>query len=337
MRDDCSRRITSNIFSSTNSENSQRISIIELIMNSSSDNIRVIKKEPIDVWPDAGDDCNFDSVHICEVKNFKSFELFESPINHMNEVMSSPETLHKNIPIEYRDMKPELKSLTTTICKCEHPSIMKLENKNQINDTNENLCVEFECKDVKLKMKSLSATIGKSEYPSYLPTVKMENKIQTHYENNKDLPIFMKKEDEKLEVYQEKTRNKLSDKYKMSRTTYSEKKNEKRYMDKKHKNVSEFFECSICHKSFDCKNNLKSHIHSVHNHSQGFECEICHKFFKYQKNLKSHANAVHNPENPFECNICHKSFGHQYYLKKHINTVHDRMQSFEYQNQKTCL
>uniref|UniRef100_A0ABD2WH31 Uncharacterized protein n=1 Tax=Trichogramma kaykai TaxID=54128 RepID=A0ABD2WH31_9HYME len=131
-----------------------------------------------------------DSETVEEKPNLKNFQLLSCPREN-----------------SCKDVKPELTSLSTIVCKYEHPncqSIIKVENENQTNDTNEKIFIDFECKDVKAKLKSLSTTISKTEHQSYLPVVKVENQIQTSLLNEK-LP-----ESKKIRIFEERTHTKLS-------------------------------------------------------------------------------------------------------------------------------
>ncbi|XP_023316526.1 zinc finger protein 177-like [Trichogramma pretiosum] len=116
-------------------------------MESREDTIRV-KEEPNDDSPDAGGDCDFDSLDSSEAKNLETLSFYKSSANHMNEVMTSQEKLDEKIfiEIEFKHVKLELECSSTNICKTEYQScltIVKTENGNQTNDMNENIFNEF--------------------------------------------------------------------------------------------------------------------------------------------------------------------------------------------------
>ncbi|KAL7304520.1 hypothetical protein TKK_0003308 [Trichogramma kaykai] len=134
----------------------------------SGENIIGVKEEPNDNWSDAGDDYDFDSVDSFEAKNIQMFPLYESPANHANEVMQFQEKLNEKIFIDFecKDVKPDLKPMSTNICQSELKiiqPIIKLEKENQTDQINENIYIEFECKNVKSELKLLSENVCKTE------------------------------------------------------------------------------------------------------------------------------------------------------------------------------
>uniref|UniRef100_A0ABD2XNK7 Uncharacterized protein n=1 Tax=Trichogramma kaykai TaxID=54128 RepID=A0ABD2XNK7_9HYME len=104
-----------------------------------------------------------------------------SKANRINEVMALRDKFYDKIYMdsECKDVKPELESPSTTICKTEYQnsqSIVKIENENQIDNINKNIIIDFECQYVNPELKSLSRTICKTEDQSCLPVVKTENR-----------------------------------------------------------------------------------------------------------------------------------------------------------------
>jgi KRAB domain-containing zinc finger protein len=109
--------------------------------------------------------------------------------------------------------------------------------------------------------------------------------------------------------------------------------------------------CSLCNKLFSNKNNLKTHISSIHNKNlpffcpysncskkypnktkleahirthkgiKPFQCEKCGKKFNENGNLKSHLNK-HDENIKFKCSFCEKSYKSNNHLKEHINIIH---------------
>ncbi|XP_014228203.1 zinc finger protein 583-like [Trichogramma pretiosum] len=275
------------------------------MMEHKEDTVRV-KKETNNTWSDAGHNNVFDSWNSCEEKKFETFTFCESSANQMNEAMEfqAPLDERRLVELECKDVKPELPALQTIICKSEHQSfipIVKIENENQCNDTNEKIFIDFECRDVKPELKYFSTTIGKIE----------------NCEQYKDLEIFKKI-----------SKTKLSNECKTCRKTYKQKVSLKRHVNAKHNSIRPH-QCEVCQKSFGQKSHLKTHVNAIHIGIKPFECEICLKSFSDQSNLNKHLGTIHDRRKPYECVICHKSFGQKSHINKHITTVHDRSKPFE--------
>jgi len=109
--------------------------------------------------------------------------------------------------------------------------------------------------------------------------------------------------------------------------------------------------CTLCNKLFSNKNNLKTHVSSIHNKNLPFKCpysncskkypnntklqthirthkgikpficEICGKRFNENGNLKSHLNK-HEENKKFKCSFCEKSYKSSGHLKEHIDIIH---------------
>ena len=57
------------------------------------------------------------------------------------------------------------------------------------------------------------------------------------------------------------------------------------------------FNCSICHKSFSKRSNLKRHEREKHtSHHQVHECKACRKSYKRLSDLSRHMKASHSEE-----------------------------------------
>ncbi|KAL7287396.1 hypothetical protein TKK_0018511 [Trichogramma kaykai] len=106
-------------------------------MESKEDIVRV-KKEPKDIWSNAGNDNNFDPVDSVTVENVETSMFNNKPKNQVNQAMKLQDKLDTEIfvDIECKYVKPELNLLSTNICKTEYEdytTIVKVENQNQIN------------------------------------------------------------------------------------------------------------------------------------------------------------------------------------------------------------
>ena len=113
--------------------------------------------------------------------------------------------------------------------------------------------------------------------------------------------------------------------------------------------------CKTCHKKYDGKRALLSHISQVHKSMKEFQCEFCNKIFKSKGNLvqhhkihkdktvaapiivkcplcqenlsindsQSHVNSLHKKfKNQFCCNICQIKFPLLHFFKQHNLKVH---------------
>ncbi|KAL7292915.1 hypothetical protein TKK_0013582 [Trichogramma kaykai] len=272
------------------------------MMESKEDTVRV-KEEPKNTWLDAGEDYTFDSVDSCKVKNFGTFTSHEQLSKHMHKTMALQDRLDKEIfiDVECKNIKPELTSLTTKICKNEYqddPPIVKIENLIQTSSLVEKSTMilikkDFDCDKKRKCQENFRLQLDKAE-----------------------------------KIFETGTVNQLSNENKMRRKTYTGKNTLNKHINVVH-NWIKLFECDVCHKSLGKKGNLTTHISTIHNRSKSFECEICHKSFGLKHNLEVHISTVHNQNKPFACDICHKLFGQKGNIKTHINAVHNRSKPFE--------
>ena len=62
----------------------------------------------------------------------------------------------------------------------------------------------------------------------------------------------------------------------------------------------------------------------MHEKIKAYQCEYCDKNFGEKQNLKSHLKSVHENENrkDFSCNVCDKKFLYNSNLKRHILQFH---------------
>ncbi|XP_023318401.1 zinc finger protein 184-like [Trichogramma pretiosum] len=333
-------------------------------MERRKDSIRV-KEEPYDALSSADDKLIFDSVDFCEVKNLDTFNVYQSTVNHINEVMASQEKLDEKvfIDLECKYVKSESTSLSTNILKTEYQNdspIVKTERQIQINElirkrliilirkefdydndrhfqVNSRLKIH-EYKKVEVLKKNICTT-----QKTYKLEASLEKHIHKTYKSTRpyECKIFPKSFVQKSHLHSSyiksiHTRSRLFECV-ICRKSFQHKQSMKRHIVTVHYQ-SKPFECDICHKSFAYKHHLKDHVKTVHIRSKPFGCEICHKSFGLKHRLKdhintsylsTHINAVHNNDKPFECEICHKSFGYKCILNKHIRAVHNQSKSFE--------
>ena len=85
---------------------------------------------------------------------------------------------------------------------------------------------------------------------------------------------------------------------------------------------------------------MRRHIHIVHRHTlintdlkaelvQPFKCEKCKTFFSRKDNLKTHIDSLHSESmtTKYSCKICSETFSRSYNLKIHIACMHSILQA----------
>ncbi|XP_014232819.1 uncharacterized protein LOC106656384 [Trichogramma pretiosum] len=160
-----------------------------------SENVVRVKEELSDTWTSADEGYVFNSMGSCKAEKVEIFPLHELSAKHVNEAVARSD---KNtfIDSEYRDVKSESTSVSTTISKSEYQScqyIVKIENENQPDNIHKNISIEFECENVKTELESSSTAICKSECQSDQLIVKKENEDLINYASKKSLIILIKK------------------------------------------------------------------------------------------------------------------------------------------------
>ncbi|XP_023315739.1 zinc finger protein 540-like [Trichogramma pretiosum] len=221
-----------------------------------------VKEEPSDTCPDAGDDRVFDSTGSCNDVKVETFPFRE---------LSAKQQIF--IDFEGRNVKTELKPLSTVICKTEHKSglpIVKIEKENQLSHSNEKSLIilikkEFNYDD-NCQFNSRAIFIERENLKSF------ENSAGKSFESN------MYRNTKKARVSSTEHTNTILKKSSIKPG-----------------------ECRIYNELFSCKSDLKIHSKTTHHCSESFECEICHKSFRPKGNLKRHMNVVHNRIKHFEC------------------------------------
>ena len=81
------------------------------------------------------------------------------------------------------------------------------------------------------------------------------------------------------------------------------------------------FSCHICNLKVGNRNRLKQHIESVHLQLRLFECPDCHRRFNRKDNLQSHMKAGHGAPR-FNCPQCKSVYRYEHDLKKHYQKKH---------------
>uniref|UniRef100_A0ABD2WTZ7 C2H2-type domain-containing protein n=1 Tax=Trichogramma kaykai TaxID=54128 RepID=A0ABD2WTZ7_9HYME len=295
-------------------------------MESREETIRV-KQETNDTWYDANEDDDFDSVDSCEAENL-SFH--EPSTSNVNEATALHENLGDETFIEYecKDFKPELKSLSTSICKTEHQSCVpavKTGNQAQTSSLGEKSSTILIKKERKFDKDSLCRNTSQEKSPLNTRINSTRKKIKSH-----ECAICRKSFDYQSYLKRHMTvhTGKKPFKCEICCKSFSQKINLKSHMTAVH-DRSKFFECDVCHQSFKYFQMLKNHEKAIHIRSEFLKCKICLKSFSSKSNLNIHIDAVHVRIKPFECEICHNSFSRKDHLINHINSVHDQNKPFK--------
>ncbi|XP_045539318.1 zinc finger protein 184 [Papilio machaon] len=87
------------------------------------------------------------------------------------------------------------------------------------------------------------------------------------------------------------------------------------------------FVCKICKKTFNKKDNYKSHI-GTHNPSlRRHKCSVCGERFSYRSTLNKHVSAAHEPRvlSAHSCPHCDNTYRAHWMLKNHIERDHERL------------
>uniref|UniRef100_A0A1B0D2G5 C2H2-type domain-containing protein n=1 Tax=Phlebotomus papatasi TaxID=29031 RepID=A0A1B0D2G5_PHLPP len=83
------------------------------------------------------------------------------------------------------------------------------------------------------------------------------------------------------------------------------------------------FVCNVCGKRFTKKNNLKSHMYSIHVIEKPLmRCEICGAECRGDRNMKRHIMHVHRKATRINCEICKISIFDKVSLRRHMMYKH---------------
>ncbi len=79
--------------------------------------------------------------------------------------------------------------------------------------------------------------------------------------------------------------------------------------------------CTVCGKDLLNKHSFKLHM-KAHLGQLDHRCSDCKKTFYNKEDLKSHVASVHEKQKRFNCQICGNSFTHRRSLRVHLQRVH---------------
>ncbi|XP_039762737.1 zinc finger protein 91-like isoform X2 [Pararge aegeria] len=85
-----------------------------------------------------------------------------------------------------------------------------------------------------------------------------------------------------------------------------------------------FPECDLCGRVFSRKQNITSHMNTVHlQTNSAISCKICNKTLTTGRNMKRHIALMHNPDIQYlTCDVCKKVFKRKDTLIAHIQSNH---------------
>ena len=88
------------------------------------------------------------------------------------------------------------------------------------------------------------------------------------------------------------------------------------------------YKCEFCGKSFFREQQVKNHIHIVHEGRKDFKCESCGKSFAIGYFLKKHIRIIHEGHKDYKCEVCGESFSTLDRLKRHKRKIHEPPKEF---------
>ena len=73
-------------------------------------------------------------------------------------------------------------------------------------------------------------------------------------------------------------------------------------------NGRKYFQCDVCKKTFNQKQNLEKHINNVHEVIKDYNCSFCMKRFSRHEHLQKHVKYMHSKMKKIQCVICNDRF-----------------------------
>ena len=100
----------------------------------------------------------------------------------------------------------------------------------------------------------------------------------------------------------------------------------KNHYEKVHQEVTEYYECDICHKSFADKSSLITHSKTVKcaENMIKFKCDYCNQSFPFLKVLRNHMKQIHGKCLQFSCPECDQKFVRKERLNDHVRLIHKK-------------
>uniref|UniRef100_A0A8C6PCB0 PR domain zinc finger protein 12 n=1 Tax=Nothobranchius furzeri TaxID=105023 RepID=A0A8C6PCB0_NOTFU len=86
-------------------------------------------------------------------------------------------------------------------------------------------------------------------------------------------------------------------------------------LQKKSRNGDGRMRCVICHRGFNSRSNLRSHMR-IHTLDKPFVCRFCNRRFSQSSTLRNHVR-LHTGERPYKCHVCQSAYSQLAGLRAH--------------------
>ena len=93
--------------------------------------------------------------------------------------------------------------------------------------------------------------------------------------------------------------------------------------------IKEDTQCDRCSKKFSNKDNLNTHVRTVHNKDKPYQCNQCFKKFGHKHHLTRHIEVVHKKVKPYQCSQCLKKCSNKTNLNRHIEIGHNKAKPYQ--------
>uniref|UniRef100_A0A8C7XPA1 PR domain zinc finger protein 12 n=1 Tax=Oryzias sinensis TaxID=183150 RepID=A0A8C7XPA1_9TELE len=80
--------------------------------------------------------------------------------------------------------------------------------------------------------------------------------------------------------------------------------------------------CVICHRGFNSRSNLRSHMR-IHTLDKPFVCRFCNRRFSQSSTLRNHVR-LHTGERPYKCHVCQSAYSQLAGLRAHQKSARHR-------------
>ncbi|XP_016105843.1 PR domain zinc finger protein 12-like [Sinocyclocheilus grahami] len=80
--------------------------------------------------------------------------------------------------------------------------------------------------------------------------------------------------------------------------------------------------CVICHRGFNSRSNLRSHMR-IHTLDKPFVCRFCSRRFSQSSTLRNHVR-LHTGERPYKCTVCQSAYSQLAGLRAHQKSARHR-------------